>query len=135
MRREWLPHQENFLTLCGQPLPPEEHVKYIKIYLLRYTVSGFFLSGAIPNCLSRWQHVRIAMFSAHVLITSEFKGPIRLLWLSPLQRAAIGAQQPQLCNAGKILMLALNRIVQQLIKQVRKWRLDSLLRTHQHDNY
>ena len=60
-------------------LLPEEIIKRKIVSLPPHTPSEFFLSGAIPNCLTRWEHVRIAILSAQVLIAGEFKGAIRRL--------------------------------------------------------
>ena len=71
-------------------LLPEEIIKRKIVSLPPHTPSEFFLSGAIPNCLTRWEHVRIAILSAQVLIAGEFKGAIRRLVGNPAVRISKG---------------------------------------------
>ena len=73
-------------------LLPEEIIKRKIVSLPPHTPSEFFLSGAILDCLSRWQHVRLAILSAHVLIAGEFKGAIRLLGVTQQSGPPSGTQ-------------------------------------------
>ena len=83
---------------------PEEIIKRKIVSLPPHTPSEFFLSGAIPNCLTRWEHVRIAILSPLVLIAGEFKGAIRRLGMTLGYRPSLGVHQPRYYTAIRFIV-------------------------------